>query len=49
MIVIGDSGPLISLAVIDTLDILEKLYGQIYILALFLSDCWMQKDFTKNR
>jgi predicted nucleic acid-binding protein len=31
MIVIGDSGPLISLAVIDTLDVLEKLYGQIYI------------------
>jgi predicted nucleic acid-binding protein len=31
MIVIGDSGPLISLAVIDKLAVLEKLYGEIYI------------------
>jgi predicted nucleic acid-binding protein len=31
MIVVGDSGPLISLAVIDKLTVLEKLYGNIYI------------------
>jgi predicted nucleic acid-binding protein len=31
MIVIGDSGPLISLAVIDKLAILEQLYGELYI------------------
>jgi predicted nucleic acid-binding protein len=31
MIVIADSGPIISLALIDKLDLLEELYGAVYI------------------
>jgi predicted nucleic acid-binding protein len=31
MIIISDTGPLISLAGIDKLDLLEELYGDIYI------------------
>jgi predicted nucleic acid-binding protein len=31
MIVISDSGPIISLAILDLLDVLEKLYGQVLI------------------
>jgi predicted nucleic acid-binding protein len=31
MIVIADSGPVISLSILDLLDLLEMLYGQVYI------------------
>jgi predicted nucleic acid-binding protein len=31
MLVIADSGPIISLAVINKLDLLETLYGEVYI------------------
>jgi predicted nucleic acid-binding protein len=31
MLVIADSGPIISLAVIDQLDLLETIYGEVYI------------------
>lgn len=31
MIIIADTGPIISLAIIDKLNLLSELYGEIYI------------------
>jgi uncharacterized protein len=48
MIVIADSSPLIALAVIDKLDMLEKLYQEFYVpAAIFEEVAQAEKPFAK--
>lgn len=49
MIVIADSSPLIALAVIDKLDMLEKLYQEFYVpAAVFEEVAQAEKPFAKE-
>lgn len=49
MIIISDSSPLISLAIIDKLDLLESLYEEIYVLfAVYKEVTEDEKPFSKE-